>query len=163
MAKESTTIIPLQIKKNWKQKLNELSAKLEIPVAVIMQIEDPTVKVFITNDDKRTPYNVGDVFNLRGTYCEAAIDSENYYIVQDATSDPKWSENPALDYGLISYFGLPIRWANGEIFGTICLNDFETNTDWTEFADIVEEIRSSIEAQLAELYEKRKSLKEKKE
>ena len=35
--------------------------------------------------------------------------------------------NPDIKLGMISYLGVPISWPDGEIFGTICVLDRQSN------------------------------------
>lgn len=155
--------IPTDVRKEWTRRLTDLTADNDIPVAIIMKVDDPHVEVFVKNDGEEDPYNVGDIFNLSGLYCEEVVDKNTYVIIDDARKDSRWQGSPALKQGLISYFGFPIRWPNGEIFGTLCLNDFEVHENWMELYDVVEEIQKSIESKLKEIHQKHQKIINKEE
>ncbi|MGD9887177.1 MAG: hypothetical protein AB7T03_04355 [Bacilli bacterium] len=54
-----------------------------------------------------------------GLYCETVIGKDEPMIVENAISSEVWKDNPNIKLNMIFYFGLPIKWHDGEFFGTI--------------------------------------------
>ncbi|MCC9620215.1 sensor domain-containing diguanylate cyclase [Thalassospira sp. MA62] len=86
-------------------------------------------------------------------YCRRVVRDRAPLYVPDATDIPEWADNPALtENGYVSYYGVPLLWPNGALFGTLCI--FDTNpTDYSsDLLTLVDCFRDLIEADLR-LYE----------
>jgi diguanylate cyclase (GGDEF)-like protein len=86
-------------------------------------------------------------------YCRKVVQSKACHYETDARGKPEWADNPELtEGGYVSYFGLPLLWPNGAIFGTLCVFDTKpTGYDQTQ-QELMEVFRDLIEADLR-LYE----------
>ena len=116
--------IPAETKANW-QRLVDLVAKLaDVPASLIMKTDAPDHTVLITSDHPQNPYPVGMNFQLNPKlYCQGVLQQDSELVVEDATCDPVWSGNDDMEHGMSFYIGLPLKWPDGAVFGTICILD----------------------------------------
>ena len=55
-------------------------------------------------------------------YCRRVAQTKASFYEPDATGNPDWADNPELtDDGYVSYYGVPLFWPNGVVFGTCLL------------------------------------------
>lgn len=59
------------------------------------------------------------------SFCKHAIQQDGLFIVEDASKDPRFQQNPFVDcaLGIRFYAGLPLRSAQGIAKGTLCVAD----------------------------------------
>lgn len=133
----------------WQSILDVLTDILEIPAALIMHVHESEIEVFVTADHPENPYKRHASDQLgHGLYCETVMDSGNALEVKNALHLKKWKDNPDIRLGMTYYYGLPLHWGDGEIFGTICILDYvERNLD-ERFKKLMEQFRSTVEDDL---------------
>jgi PAS domain S-box-containing protein len=120
--------VPAEIMRKWQEIVDLLADILHVPSALIMRVEPPNIKVFVSSESKGNPYEPDEVACLNtGLYCETVMNTRRPLIVADALQDDAWKSNPDIKLGMISYLGVPINWPDGEIFGTICALDKKSN------------------------------------
>jgi transcriptional regulator with GAF, ATPase, and Fis domain len=128
--------------------VNIMSKLLRVPTGFIMKVNAPHIQIFTTNVADTNPYHAGQNFELDGLYCEEVMKSDNLLCIPDALKDPEWDNNPEIPAGFIYYLGYPIHWPTGEMFGTICVQDYENNPHATDNKGLLEEFRSVCELDL---------------
>lgn len=135
---------------SWQSLLNTAAKIVNVPSALIMRLHQSEIEVLLGNEDKESPYKPGDREKLNhGLYCETVVGTQKELLVPDATIDPIWkSGNPDIPLGMISYFGLPINWPDGEVFGTICLLDKKENHYSETYRDFLLTLKQHIEDDL---------------
>jgi len=120
--------VPSEIVTKWQEIVNLLAEIMHVPAALVMQVEPPNIKVFVSSESARNPYEHGELASLNsGLYCETVMKTRQPLLVPDALVDEEWKSNPDIKLGMISYLGFPISWPNGEVFGTICVLDDKEN------------------------------------
>jgi PAS domain S-box-containing protein len=125
--------VPAEVMGKWQEIVDLLAEILHVPSALIMRVEAPNIKVFVSSESKGNPYEPDEVACLNtGLYCETVMNTRRPLIVADALQDEAWKSNPDIKLGMISYLGVPISWPDGEIFGTICVLDRKSN----EYSDL---------------------------
>mgnify|MGYP006285765835 CR=1 FL=1 len=108
----------------WQNILNITKDIIDIDAALIMKITPDTLEVFVKSENKENPYNVGDSESLgKGLYCETVIGKNEKLFIKNALNSEIWENNPDIDLNMISYYGMPINWPDGETFGTFCILD----------------------------------------
>ncbi|KGY11640.1 diguanylate cyclase [Vibrio tubiashii] len=148
-----TISIPDDINESWQNIVNLLAEIVNVPAALIMRIHKEHIEVFSANNNHTHPYKVGDSETLgQGLYCETVVNENRKLVVPNASSDPLWSNNPDMKFGLLAYCGLPLRWPNGDIFGTICVLDDRENPFADTYQQLLLSFRDSVEAQLKTLF-----------
>ncbi|MGM0380101.1 MAG: PAS domain-containing protein, partial [Bacillota bacterium] len=138
--------------KKWQNILNITKDIIGIDAALIMKITSNTLEVFVKSENKENPYKVGDSENLgKGLYCETVIGKDKELFIKNSFNDKDWKNNPDIDLNMISYYGMPIKWPDGEVFGTFCildssqiqLNNHKSNI-FKSFKDIIEQDLNSL-------------------
>ncbi|MEX0321172.1 MAG: GAF domain-containing protein [Puniceicoccaceae bacterium] len=140
----------------WQSLLDLLASKFIIPAALIMKVEMPHIKVFLSSNSEGNPYEAGDKECLidSGLYCERVINTKSKLVIPNALTDPEWNTNPDIKLGMISYLGFPLILPNGEVFGTICILDSKENSFEGDHSDVVQIFRQYVESYLDLKYSK---------
>ena len=141
------TEIPSEILLKWQEIVNVLAEVMHVTATLVMQVEPPNIKVFVSSESTGNPYEDGELASLStGLYCETVMKTRQPLLVPDALADEEWKSNPDIKLGMISYLGFPIAWPDGEIFGTICALDNKKNDHGelhrkllSQFRDVLQE------------------------
>ena len=142
---------PLTIHK-WQDIVDLLAEILRVPSALIMKVEPPNIKVFVSSESAGNPYEKNELACLNtGLYCETVMKTRKLLLVPDALVDEEWNANPDIKLGMISYMGLPVAWPNGDIFGTICLLDSRRNEYGELYRKLLFQCREMLQADLKAL------------
>ncbi|KJE35989.1 diguanylate cyclase [Thalassospira sp. HJ] len=80
-------------------------------------------------------------------YCRRVVGSKSAFYEPNASNKPEVVED-----GYISYFGVPLMWPNGVVFGTLCVFDTKATAYENTLQELMEVFRDLIEADLR-LYE----------
>lgn len=145
--------IPQQTLQNW-QRIVDLIARLaDVPASLVMRTQAQRHSVFVSNRTHDHPYEVGLAFTLNEKlYCHGVLEGGEL-TVEDAACDPHWADNDDMEHGMSFYIGFPLRWPDGEVFGTICMLDTRRNERALLFREGLQEFARVIEADLKLLVE----------
>lgn len=103
---------------------------LGVPVGLITLVEEKR-QVFAGAAGLAAPYCDLRETPLSHSFCQKVVSSRALVVVQDARSDPRFSDNAAIqDLGVVAYLGFPIADPDGAVLGAFCLIDSEART-WT--------------------------------
>lgn len=143
----------------WQHIIDLIAKIVGVPSGLIMQITESSMRVFLKSSNAENPYEQGgsDTLGL-GLYCETVIGTNAELLIDNALKYEEWKDNPDVKLGMISYYGLPIKWPDNEYFGTICVLDEKENAYDDDFKSLISEFRLSIEKDL-ELISKEQELK----
>ncbi|AFA48592.1 PAS domain S-box protein [Acetobacterium woodii] len=138
----------------WQKFLDLFSEMIDIPIVLIMQLNQIDLEVIVQSIQESDIYRKNDLLSLKeSSYSKAVIDTGNNLIIPNANLDKKWRDSRALALGLVAYIGFPIFWPSGEIFGTICALDLHERefTSWSgqllgQYAEIIQDDLSKIDA-----------------
>ena len=120
--------VPAEIVRKWQEIVDLTAEIMHVPSALIMRVEPPNIKVFVSSETQGNPYELDEAASLNtGLYCETVMKTRQPLLVPDALRYEAWKSNPDIKLGMISYLGMPISWPDGEIFGTICVLDNNPN------------------------------------
>ena len=146
--------IPEETIANW-QRIIDLIAKLaDVPAGLVMRTMAPRHAVLVTSQTEDNPYEVGREFRLHDKlYCQGVFENDGELIVEDAPCEPRWRDNEDLEHGMSFYIGYPLKWPDGEVFGTICVLDRRRNKRALLFREGLQEFARVIEADLVLLTE----------
>jgi signal transduction histidine kinase len=138
---------------SWNETLNVIAKVCNVPVALVMKLDNGEISAFSKNDDANNPYTIGESETLQGSglYCEYVINNQKELNVSNALKDPNWNDNPDLKLNMISYFGLPLSDADGSPFGTLCILDSAERVFPQETLDLLDSLKKGFEAQLKEI------------
>lgn len=133
----------------WQNILDLISLSINVPSALIMNLEKKYFKVFLKNESLNNPYHVGEKAELHsGLYCETVVGTKSYLLVPNALNDPYWKNNPDVALNMISYLGFPIIWPDDEVFGTLCILDNKENHYTEQNIKLMKLLKDSIEKDL---------------
>jgi PAS domain S-box-containing protein len=156
-----STQVPAEIVMKWQEIVDLLAEIMHVPSALVMQVEPPNIKVFVSSESKGNPYEPNETAPLNtGLYCETVMKNRRPLLVPDALQDEGWKSNPDIKLGMISYLGVPISWPDGEIFGTICVLDSKMNAYSNAFLRLLLQCRDVLQADLKTLMTVSKQLAE---
>jgi len=133
----------------WQRLLDLLSKVFKVPSGLIMKVTESHMEVFMSNENAENPYEPMDSETLgSGLYCETVLGTDTALLVPNALDSDIWNDNPDVKLNMISYYGLPIKWPDGQFYGTLCVLDEKENHYTEEFKLIIEEFQKSIEKDL---------------
>ncbi|MCX8952637.1 LuxR C-terminal-related transcriptional regulator [Ruegeria sp. NA] len=156
--------IPKETLANWQQLVDLVAELADVPASLIMKTDAPDHAVLITSDHPENPYPVGLSFQLNPKlYCQGVLERDGELVVEDAKCDPVWADNDDLEHGMTFYIGLPLKWPDGSVFGTICVLDRKQNRRALLFREGLAQFARMVESDLALLQEVylRRALEEK--
>lgn len=108
----------------WQNIINGMADITGATAVLINKINKNTKEVFLKNESNENPYRIGIKEPLgNGHYCETVIAKNRALYIKNALKNESWKDNPAVAWNMISYYGLPLNWPDGESFGTICILD----------------------------------------
>ncbi len=141
------------LRKKWQKILDASAELLDVPAALIMRLTPTSMQVFTRSRNQENPYQEGAEDHLgHGLYCEEVIGKNKPLMVENALKDDVWANNPDVEVGMISYYGLPIKWPNETMFGTICVLDRKTLNIDQKHQAILHLFKDAIETDLANLH-----------
>ena len=150
----STAVIqvPFEILQKWQEIVNIIAEMIHVPSALIMKVEPPNIKVFVSSESNGNPYERDELAPLNtGLYCETVMKTRQSLLVPDALRDDEWKSNPDTKLGMISYLGFPVTWPDGQIFGTICVLDKKENSYSELYRKFLLQCRDVLQADLRAL------------
>jgi len=151
---EDKPTIPADVLPKWQSIVDILAKLLDVTSGLIMKVDPPQHRVFISSLGKDNPYNTDTAFELNtGLYCDTVMGERRKLVVENAMQDTNWNNNPDLEQGLSFYMGLPLAWPDGSLFGTICVLDTKVNDKALEYAELLTQFKSVIERDLEYLVE----------
>jgi signal transduction histidine kinase len=142
-----------EILDKWQNIVDIMAKIMNVPTALIMEVDYPHIEVFKASSNPENPYGPGDQEHLAGLYCETVIKTQSKLLVPNALKDPEWKDNPDVKLGMISYLGLPLNWPNGVPFGTICILDNKENSYNEDIKMLLKEFRDMAEMHLTLLFQ----------
>ncbi|MEZ7187244.1 ATP-binding protein [uncultured Pseudoalteromonas sp.] len=151
-----------ELVQSWNKTLAVLALIAEVPVALVMKIENNIISVFSKNDNQANPFEIGDSEELEdsGLYCEHVIKTQNLLNIPNALIDDDWKENPDIKLNMISYLGLPICAGDTTPFGTICILDSKPHEYNEPIIKLLETIKQSFETQLKLLHQQKQAFEQ---
>ncbi|MFW6282361.1 MAG: PAS domain S-box protein, partial [bacterium] len=148
--------IPEKIINNW-QKIVDIMAELTgVTAGLIMKVNPPYIEVFRSSHTEDNPYTAGDKEKLAGFYCEEVIKTDEKLFISNALKDDKWKDNPDIELGMISYLGFPLKWPDGDFFGTVCILDTKENKFSNRTENLIEQFKELVESHLENIFQKQK-------
>jgi c-di-GMP phosphodiesterase len=138
----------------WQRMVDLIADLAKVPASLIMNTTGAHHAVYVANRSDAHPYTVGQAFDLNEKlYCFGVLQNDGELCVEDALCDPRWHDNQDLDHGMTFYIGLPVKWPDGTVFGTICVLDRRRNKRALVFRTGLEEFSRIVEDDLALLVE----------
>ncbi|NPE27761.1 HAMP domain-containing histidine kinase [Methanococcoides sp. SA1] len=108
----------------WQRIVDLMAEVLHVPAGLIMRVRPQHLEVFVSSETKGNPYRMGE------------------------SVDSGWPHDLDVEMGMKYYSGLPIKWPNGESFGTICVLDKTPHTSKNSSSKLIFEFKEIIENDL---------------
>ena len=122
-------------------RITGMAAKVcDVPAALITLIDEERqwFKSCFGFDQRQTDLDV--------SFCVYAVDAGNTLVVEDATNDPRFQDNPLVTGPphIRFYAGAPLTTPNGIHIGTLCIIDYETRTFDAAQREILENLADMV-------------------
>lgn len=109
---------------SWRLLMTLLARSMDVKVGLVTRLTGSEIEMTAPNHDQDY-YAAGDRLTCEPSLlCERVITDQAELMVADSRIEAEWMDNPDARMGLLAYFGFPVYWPDGDVFGTICvLND----------------------------------------
>ncbi len=138
-----------EIVNKWQGILNAAAEVLDVPAGLIMKLTATDMEVFVKSENTNNPYPQDGKDTLgHGLYCETVVGNDAPLQVENALADEAWKDNPDVKLGMVAYLGFPLKWRDGEIFGTICVLRDNPGPFSKQHHTLLERFKEAIETDL---------------
>jgi GAF domain-containing protein len=128
-----------------------LNARTRFRFTGVYRLDPPLLRNVYLYDRENPSLNVsGDINTLRETYCSIVAESSGPFDTEDATRDSRLVDHPARST-VVSYLGVPIRGADGRVWGTLCHFDSRRRLIPLEEVPVLEWVARSLTNSLDDL------------
>src|SRR6516162_8349536 len=122
--------VPFETVQKWQEIVNIVAEIMHVPSALVMKVEPPNIKVFVSSESNSNPYERNEVAPLNtGLYCETVMKTRQSLLVPDALRDEEWTSTPDRKLGMISYLRCPVRRPRRRLCGAIRVRDRRHTSD----------------------------------
>lgn len=144
--------IPREILAKWQRIVDLIARIVNVPVCLVTQLELADLQIRVASATEDNPYRIDDKYELESsTYCETVLRNNESLKITNAVNDPAWQNSPDVNQGLIAYFGVPLVWPDGQLFGTMCVMDKQQHNFLPEHQDLLAEFKVAIESDLEKI------------
>jgi len=152
---ESKPIIEESIISKWESITTILARLLDARAGLINRLSEEYMEIFVMSNNDKNPYKIGSCSRVgHGDYCEMVVGKRAKFALENASKEAIWKDSLYMKYNFISYYGLPLLWPDGQVFGTLCVIDDKENVFSEDFQSIFTEFKYSIEKDLEILMQK---------
>lgn len=146
---KSSTLITDHIIDKWQDMVDLEQKFFKSKSVMITVIEEDYLQVLLTSRNHDNPYEAYYKRPLGlGSYCETVIGRGQSFYVEDALKDDVWKTSPDAVLDMIHYMGAPIKWADGNIFGTICILNHHARSYTDKEVKLFDTFRQNVEKDL---------------
>src|SRR5262245_66683392 len=90
----STAEVPFEIVHKWQEIVNIIAEIIHVPSALVMKVEPPNIKVFVSSESNSNPYERNELAPLNtGLYYETEMKTRKSLLVPDALYDEEEKSN----------------------------------------------------------------------
>ena len=141
--------IPKDVQNKWQEIVDLTALILKVPSGLITRLTEDNLEIVVASRTEGNPYKNNDRDRLGiGMFCETVAGRRERMVVEDIGLSDYWRNNPHAKLGMRSYIGVPIRWEDGELFGTFCMLDGKSKRYEKEFMELLEHFKYLIETDL---------------
>ena len=144
--------IPAEFEQKWQEIVTLAARIIGVPAGLIMRLHETEIEVYSSSETDGNPYRHAATEHLgAGLYCETVVGKRSELLVPHALEDPAWEHNPDVALSMYSYYGVPLRWPDGEVFGTFCVLDRKRNEYGQDQRQLVRRLAELLEQDLRSL------------
>jgi c-di-GMP phosphodiesterase len=137
---------------NWQELADLLADTFNVTAGLIMHVIPEKLEVFLGSRNTDNPFLENDQLDLgTGLFCETVMGKNELLHVYDLHSQRKWRHLANSRGNITSYLGLPVRWPDGELFGTICVMDNKPNNFSSIHTKLLNHYREYLQQDLKSL------------
>jgi PAS domain S-box-containing protein len=126
------------MKAKWQKLLDLIAGLFDISFALVMRALPEELEVFACSSHGDNTFTEGQKLRRNSDlYCEAVLSCGHEVIISNALKDARWRNSSGALSGMIAYLGFPILWPNGDVFGTICVQDKKERVFTTHQEDML--------------------------
>lgn len=131
----------------WQDTVDLIAKIVNVPAGLIMQVSKEEIKVLVASQTEGNPYKPNEKADLgTGLYCETVMSTCTQLYIKNALEDDDWKNNPDIKLNMIFYYGLPLVWPDGSVFGTFCVLDDKKRSFSKLYQDLFGQFKDMIEA-----------------
>ena len=147
--------VPENLLVSWQGAVDLLAETLGVAAVLIVRGGGrKDAEFLVCNRTPRSVYHPGPCPSLGvGHYSGAVIDAGGESWVANALRDSRWSGGPDVELGMISYFGVPVVWPTGQIFGALGLVDLHEITDDGLSKRLLRQFQATVELGLKAVHD----------
>lgn len=103
----------------WQDLVNIIADISDISSANITIIKEDSLNILVASDNLENPFNETVCFDLKtGSFFEETFTSDESIYIKDASTSDLWNSSIEVELDMVSYYGVPIKWPDGQYFGT---------------------------------------------
>ncbi|MCI5120406.1 MAG: GAF domain-containing protein [Candidatus Electrothrix sp. AUS4] len=140
--------VTAEIIQHWQNLMDVIGQELNVPCACIMKLNRDELEVFSVCQTGRSFYRQGQKFPLTNSLDGHVLTLRERLCVADTSQSTKWKDVLLLHPKLCYYLGYPLLWPNGDLFGTISVQDTQKNTIADSKDGLLAEFRHLVEQDL---------------
>lgn len=137
--------VPKALLNKWQHIVDLLAQLSHTRAVLITRVRQDDISLLLGNRSEDNPFQKKG-YNKRCSdmYCDHVIRSQKPLLVEDATQSSAWQNAPQIECDMTFYLGFPLRWPDGEPFGTICLMDQKQENNALQYRPLIEEFQALI-------------------
>lgn len=122
----------LEFDEQIKRALQEVSAYLKMPMAIVSKIENGTCEILhAIRSEVGLPDMADQKVPLEHTYCELPYKEENVVAIAKVSKSAYADHNCYRSFGMESYIGSPV-WVDGQLYGTVSFSSLQLRSSFSE-------------------------------
>lgn len=137
-----------EILDRWQSIVDIIASISDVAAALIIKSEPSFMQIFVSSQGENNPYKPENKEKMNSLYSEHVIRTGRSLNIANALKDENWKDNPDIELDMISYYGLPVYWPDGQIFGTICILDRKEQKYSQDIIKLIDRFKDSIEFHL---------------
>jgi PAS domain S-box-containing protein len=141
--------VPPAIGARWQEMADLLAEIANVPAALIRMAGPAGFEVLTASRSPGNPYVPGERRRRGGLYCEIALELGRHVVLSDSAADPALRRSAEREHGLVAYMGVPLVYADGTPFGTLCVLDRKPRNFKSQLRRLLLQFRDTIQADLA--------------
>lgn len=133
--------------KKWQKTVNIMAEVFQAPGGFIVQYTDKGYQIVVSSESKLNPYPAGGepIPKETNIFCRKVVAEGQTLYVKNATELEEWDDNPeVIDDGFNSYLGMPLRWPDGNPFGTLCVMDYNITEYQEAYLELMAQFRDLV-------------------
>ena len=148
---------PQYLLTKWQRIVNLLPKIAGVSTGVINRADQPYIENLVVSENQDNPFQAGERHHLdTDPFCKAVITQRAPIMIANTRQDSDWHHSPDhhspdKTWEVVSYFGVPLLWPDGEIFGTFCVIGNAEVQFADEYQDLHSEFKKVIEEDLRKL------------